>query len=101
MIRPALLPIPLQWVCILALHLDLGIFPWIWDVMIAEWREIDGQPAARLDNTGLHTSDSDTFTRAVTLNTEISKKGWSTNTAGSSQHSTVTGNIFNVKYHVD
>ena len=74
MIRPALLPIPLQWVCILALHLDLGIFPWIWDAMIADWRELDGQPAAHLGNTGLHTSDSDTFTRAVILNTEIRAK---------------------------
>ena len=74
MIRPALLPIPLQWVCILALHLDLGIFPWIWDAMIADWRELDGQLAAPLGNTGLHTSDNDTFTRAVTLNTEIRAK---------------------------
>ena len=39
--------------------------------MLADRRELDGQPAARLGNTGLHTSDSDTFTRAVTLNTEI------------------------------
>ena len=51
-IRPALLPIPLQWVCILALHLDLGIFPWIRNVMIADWRELDGQLAAHLGNTG-------------------------------------------------
>ena len=42
--------------------------------MLADRRELDGQPAARLGNTGLHTSDSDTFTRAVTLNTEIRAK---------------------------
>ena len=28
-IRPAFLPVPLDWVCIPALHLDLGIFVWL------------------------------------------------------------------------
>ena len=38
---PYKLPIPLEDVCLPALHLDLGIFPWLYEAMLADARQLD------------------------------------------------------------
>ena len=40
-IRPALLLVPIEDVCILALHLDLGIYPWMFEAMLADLQSLD------------------------------------------------------------
>ena len=40
-IRPAILPFPLEDVCIPTLHLDLGIYPWLFDALSTEVRDLD------------------------------------------------------------
>ena len=47
-IRPAVLPIPIEDVCIPALHLDLGIFPYLYYAFVDELRCIDFQMATVL-----------------------------------------------------
>ena len=41
MIRKAILPVELQDVCIPVLHLDLGIYPWIYGALCADAHQID------------------------------------------------------------
>lgn len=40
-IRPAMLPVPIEDVCIPALHLDLGIYPWMFTAMLSDLRVLD------------------------------------------------------------
>ena len=42
-IHPAILPIPVGDVCILALHLDLGIFPYLYYAFVHELHRVDLQ----------------------------------------------------------
>ena len=70
-IRPALLPVDLDWVCVPALHLDLGIYLWLFEAMIAGLRELDITLAAELGKTGTQTSDSAAFAEAKQLKTTI------------------------------
>lgn len=45
-IRPVILPVQLNNVCVPILHLDLGIFPWIYDAMCSEVKSLDNTLAA-------------------------------------------------------
>ena len=47
-IRPAILPIPIDDVCIPALHLDLGIFPYLFYAFVHELRRVDLKMAEKL-----------------------------------------------------
>ena len=49
-IRPVLLPIPITNACIRALHLDLGIFVYLYDAMLADSRELDLLLAKEVEN---------------------------------------------------
>ena len=73
-IRPALLPIPLDWVCIPALHLDLGIYSWMFHAFIADMQQLDKELAARIGTTGTHDSDSVAFAEAAELSADIANK---------------------------
>ena len=73
-IRPALLPIPIEWVCIPALHLDLAIYMWMFDAMIADVRQLDMALAAQVGQSGTHATDSTTFSDIAMLNTSIDAK---------------------------
>ena len=44
-VRPCILPVPIEDACIPALHLDLGIFPYLYDCMLADTRSLDMQLA--------------------------------------------------------
>ena len=71
-IRPSLIPIALDWVCIPALHLDLGIYGWMFDAFLADMRALDVQLASHLGKTGLAESDSALFTEAACISSQIS-----------------------------
>lgn len=40
-IHPALLPIEIEDICILVLHLDLGTFPWLFEAMLRDAEDLD------------------------------------------------------------
>ena len=58
-IRPAILPIPLEDVIVPVLHLDLGIFPWIYETMVKECQMLD---VALLSSGQVLSSDSEQYT---------------------------------------
>ena len=72
-IRPALLQIPLEWVCIPSLHLDLGIYLWLYEAMIADLRDLDVAMAAEIGKSGMDEADSVSFAEAAQLNSDISE----------------------------
>ena len=72
-IPPALLPIPLEWVCIPSLHLDLGIYLWLYEAMIADLRDLDVAMAAEIGKSGMDEADSVSFAEAAQLNSDISE----------------------------
>ena len=74
-IRPCLLPVALQWVCIPALHLDLGIYMWMFESFIADMRDLDAQLASHLGRAGMCLSDSATFADAAKLSSLVYEKG--------------------------
>ena len=47
-IRPFVVPIEIRDVCVPVLHLDLGIFPWLFDAMVRDAEELDLQLAKSL-----------------------------------------------------
>ena len=67
-IRPQLLPIPVEDVCIPPLHLDLGIFPYIFYAFLDELRCIDCKIAALLIT---DSQDSEAFKKAVSQFQEV------------------------------
>ena len=73
-IRPSLLPIPLEWVCIPALHLDLGIYGWMFESFISDMRQLDAMLAARVGTSGLSTTDGAAFAEAVERNAKLDEK---------------------------
>ena len=73
-IRPALLPIPVEDVCIPALHLDIGIYLRIFEAMLSYLRCLDLMLAQHLGASGTTDDDSKLFTEAATLSTELSSK---------------------------
>ncbi len=73
-IRPALCPIPIDWVCIPALHLDLGIYAWMFDAFIADMRQLDMRLAMQLGKSGTDSFDSAAFAAAAELSTDINNK---------------------------
>ena len=73
-IRPVLLPIPLEDVCLPALHLDLGIFPYLFDAMLADIRQIDAELALTISSADLLPSDSAQFTQAVAQQEKLTNK---------------------------
>ena len=42
-VRPCILPVPIEDACIPALHLDLCIFPYLYDCMLADTQSLDMQ----------------------------------------------------------
>ena len=72
-IRPALLQIPLEWVCIPSLHLDLGIYLWLYEAMISDLRDLDVAMAAEIGKSGMDEADSVSFAEAAQLNSDISE----------------------------
>ena len=73
-IRPALLHVPIDDVCVPALHLDLGIFPWIFEAMLADLRLLDGFMAQRLGSLGTVETDSELFLEEAAVSTELETK---------------------------
>ena len=73
-IRSALIPIPLEWVCIPALHLDLGIFAWMFDAFLADTRQLDAVMASHVDKNAVGAEDSATFVEAVRISTDLQDK---------------------------
>ena len=73
-IRPALLPVPIEDVCIPALHLDLGIYPWMFEAMLADLRSLDLLLAQQLGSLGTTSSDSAVFTNIANISTELANK---------------------------
>lgn len=61
-IRPQLLPIPVEDVCVPALHLDLGIFPYLFYAFVDELRRVDYKFAVTLKSVD---HDSQAFKGAV------------------------------------
>ena len=73
-IRPYMLPIPLEDVCLPALHLDLGIFPWLYEAMLADAKQLDCQLAAKVGCAGILVSDSEQFSEAAKLGSTLAEK---------------------------
>eukprot|EP00117_Sycon_ciliatum_P014856 scpid42267/ scgid14944/ len=67
-IRPTILPIPVADAVIPALHLDLGIFVWIYELLEKELHQLDLKLAAHCAPAS---SDGDGFTRLTTLHQEL------------------------------
>ena len=72
-IRPALLPILLDWVCIPALHLDLGIYAWMFDAFLCDVRSLDSDLAAQLGAAGVAGKDFAAFNEAAALCSSLSE----------------------------
>ena len=70
-IRPALLPISLDWVCIPVLHLDLGIYMWLFQAFTADIHQLDIKFAASLGKAGTATTDSQEFAQAAQLSSNM------------------------------
>ena len=66
-IRRALLQVDLDWVCVPAMHLDLGIYRYFFEAMIADLHDLNITLAAELSKTGMQTSDSAAFAEAKLL----------------------------------
>ena len=69
-----MLPIPLEDVCLPALHLDLGIFPWLYEAMLADAKQLDCQLAAKVGCAGILVSDSEQFSEAAKLGSTLAEK---------------------------
>ena len=67
--RPVLLPVPVASAIIPVLHLDLGVFPWIFDVFTREVRLLDMQLAEQCD---AEEQDSGRFRALSTANRKLS-----------------------------
>ena len=73
-IRPVLLPIQLDYVCIPALHLDLGIYMWLFEAFISDMRQLDMALAAELGQAGTQSTDSTAFAKVAQLNSTLQEK---------------------------
>ena len=80
-IRPTMLPVPLVDVCIPSLHLDLGIFPWIFQALCADARTLDAHLAQELSSADTTDHDGKAFCVAVSLNEALAKKKIEADTA--------------------
>ena len=60
--------------CIPALHLDLRIFLWIFNAIVADFQALDACLAAHLGSTGSHADDTTTFTAVASLNSKINEE---------------------------
>ena len=70
-IRPAILPVLIMDACIPALHLDLGIFPYLYDAMLADARDLDIKLAKLIDNV----DDSGTeFRKLVKMSNDLTER---------------------------
>ena len=69
-IRPAILPFPLYDVCIPTLHLDLGIYPWMYDALCNDVRELDLLLATATTLTATD-SDTDHFKQLATAHKDL------------------------------
>ena len=69
-IRPIVLPIPVSHVAIPSLHLDLGIFPWLFNAFEVDLHCLDTKAAAC---SGASTSDSDSFQQLAALHTRLTE----------------------------
>ena len=70
--RQALLKIPPAWVCIPALHLDLCVSVWMFEVFLSDMRQLDMRQldthlTVALGEGGMHTSDNVAFAEAAGL----------------------------------
>ena len=70
-IRLPVLPMELENVIIPVLHLDLGIFPWIFSALTNDCQTLDCELAAAGTAAG---TDSESFTAAVAKHTELNRK---------------------------
>jgi len=66
-IRPSMLPIELTDICIPTLHLDLGIFPWLYEAMLRDAEKLDLM-VARSD---LELQSSESFAAAATKQQQL------------------------------
>ena len=73
-IRPSLLPVELEDICIPVLHLDLGIFPWMFEAMLADVRKLDCELASHLCGAQLEQTDCQQFIEASTRTQELAEK---------------------------
>ena len=65
------MPVPIDDIIIPALHLDLGIFQWIFDAMLTDLHALDAEMAQQLGQTGTDHSDSQIFAEAARLSSEL------------------------------
>ena len=73
-IRPALLPVPIEDVCIPALHLHLGIDMWLFEAMVSDLRLLDMAMARQLGQSATAETDGQMFAEAVQLSSELAEK---------------------------
>ena len=71
---PYKLPIPLEDVCLPALHLDLGIFPWLYEAMLADARQLDYWLATEVGSAGIYVSTSKQLSEAAKLGSTLAEK---------------------------
>lgn len=67
-IRPCILPIPITHVAIPSLHLDLGIFPWLFNAFEADLHCLDTKAAAC---SGAQATDSEAFQQLAELHSRL------------------------------
>ena len=61
---------PIEDVCIPIYHLDLGIYPWMFQVMLADLWSVDLLLAQQLGSFGMTTSDGAVFTIVANIATD-------------------------------
>ncbi|XP_065188622.1 uncharacterized protein LOC135819357 [Sycon ciliatum] len=82
-IRHCILPVPISNAIIPILHLDLGIFKWMFDAMLKEIRELDTQIAAKC---AAIDSDPAAFSKLCQLHAEVRSVELAMNDAAVQKH---------------
>ena len=89
--RPAMLSVPIDHVCLPALHLDLGIYLWVFDSFVKECRRIDLKMACEVE---VSKADSAAFKKLIEDQKECKKK--SELEEKSSQLAVLTGQLLSI-----
>ena len=67
-IRPCILPVPVENAIIPVLHLDLGIYTWMFEALLKDLQELDSKLASKCN---ADTNDAGTFTKLCALHEKL------------------------------
>ena len=91
-IRRPILPIPISHVIIPILHLDLGIFTWLYEALMKDLQELDAQLAAKCEP--LTAADATAFQKLCELNGQLRSEELAANTVQAQREGIVQQLLF-------